>query len=107
LPLENVEWETLRNVKWGPLINKTYDDIIESVGYFTNSATRVLKSKLQKMCGRDADLKEIYGIITTSVAQRSSNRSYYLEPRFKTNCKENELLYLASAGCETVSFNSI
>jgi len=32
-------------VKWGPLINETYDDIIESVGYFTASATRILKSK--------------------------------------------------------------
>jgi len=42
IPLENVEWETLQNVKWGPLINETYDDIIESVGYFTNSATRIL-----------------------------------------------------------------
>jgi len=43
------------------------------------------------MCGRDADLKKTYGIITTLVIQRSSNRFYYLEPRFKTNCKENEL----------------
>jgi len=45
MPLENVDWKTLQNVKWGPLINETYDDIIESVGYFTNSATRILKSK--------------------------------------------------------------
>jgi len=26
IPLENAEWETLQNVKWGPLINETYDD---------------------------------------------------------------------------------
>jgi len=36
------------------------------------------------MGGRDTDLKETYGIITTSVTQRSSNRSY-LESRFKIN----------------------
>jgi len=45
IPLENVELETLQNVKWGLLINETYNDIIESVGYFTNSAMRILKSK--------------------------------------------------------------
>jgi len=45
VPLENEEWKTLQNVKWGPLINETYDDIIDSVGYFTDSATRELKSK--------------------------------------------------------------
>jgi len=35
IPLENEEWETLQNMKWGPLINKTYDDIIDLVDYFT------------------------------------------------------------------------
>jgi len=44
IPLENEEWETLRNVKWGPLINETYDDIIYSVGELTDSATRELKN---------------------------------------------------------------
>jgi len=46
-----------------------------------------------KIFGRDmegTDLKEAYGIIIISVTQRSSNRFYYLEPRFKT--KQNELL---------------
>jgi len=45
VPLENEEWETLQNVKWGPLIYETYDDIIDSVGYFTDSAMRELRSK--------------------------------------------------------------
>jgi len=53
----------------------------------------------------DFYLKENYGTITTSVAQWKANRFYYLEPRFKTNCKENELLRPDSTGCETVSFN--
>jgi len=48
--------------------------------------------KLLKVYERDADLKEAYGIIITSVTQGCLIRSYYLEPRFKTNCKENELL---------------
>jgi len=39
-------------VKWGPLINETYDDIIDSVGYFTDSATHELKSKTPEE-GRD------------------------------------------------------
>jgi len=43
---------------------------------------------IPKIFGRDT---EAYGIIIyTSVTQRSSNRFYYLESRFKT--KENELL---------------
>jgi len=46
LPLENVEWEALQNVIWGPLIKETYDHIIESVDYFTKSATCILKSKI-------------------------------------------------------------
>jgi len=37
VPLENEEWETLQNVKWGPLINETYDDIIDSIGYLVTS----------------------------------------------------------------------
>jgi len=30
-------------VKWGPLIKEAYDDIIDSVGDLTDSATRELK----------------------------------------------------------------
>jgi len=89
VPLENEEWEILQNMKWGPLINETYDNIIDSVGYFTDSATRELKSKTSEDIWEGRRLKRD-GIIITSVTQRSSNRFYYLEPRFKT--KENELL---------------
>jgi len=52
------------------------------------------KAKLQKMYGRNTDLKEIYGIITTSVTQRCSNRSYYLESRFKTNMYQDMNYYV-------------
>jgi len=52
-----MEWETLQNVKWEPLINETYDDIIESVGYFTNSATRILKSKTPEDVWKECKLK--------------------------------------------------
>jgi len=31
MPLENVEWEALQNVKRRALINETYNDIIELV----------------------------------------------------------------------------
>jgi len=47
MSLENMKWEASQNVKWGALINETLDDIIDSVGYFTNS-TRILKSKTSK-----------------------------------------------------------
>jgi len=70
----------------------TYDNIIDAVGDFTVSAKHILKSELPKICGRDGKLKEAYGIIITSVTQGCSIGSYYLEPRLKTNCKENELL---------------
>jgi len=50
IPLENVEWETLQNIKWEPLINETYD-IIESVEYFTNSATRIEKQNSRRCVG--------------------------------------------------------
>jgi len=43
VPLENEEYETLENVKWGPLIKEAYDDIIDSVGDLTDSATHELK----------------------------------------------------------------
>jgi len=44
--------------------------------------------------GRDGkELKEA-GIFITSVTQRSSNRSYYLELRLKTNCKEKMNYYI-------------
>jgi len=45
MPLKKVEWEALQNVKWGALINEIYDDIINSVDYFIDSTTRILKSK--------------------------------------------------------------
>jgi len=45
MPLENVEWEALQDIKWETLINETYDDIIDSVNYFTDYATHILKSK--------------------------------------------------------------
>jgi len=32
-------------VKWEALINETYDDIIDTVDYFTDSALRILQSK--------------------------------------------------------------
>jgi len=41
-------------------INETYDGIIDSVGYFTDSATRELKSKTPEDVWRDADLKKTY-----------------------------------------------
>jgi len=66
------------------------------------------ETKLSKICGRDEKLKEAYGIIITQVTQRSPNRSYYLEPRLKTNCKENELLRSDSTKWSIwISFNSI
>jgi len=86
--VENEEWETLQNVKWGPLINETYDDIIYSIGDLTDSATRELKGKTSEDMWEGRRLKETYGIITTSITQRSSNRFYYLEPRLKTNYKK-------------------
>jgi len=43
MPLENKEWEALQNMKWGALINETYDDT-DSVGYFTNFTTRILQN---------------------------------------------------------------
>jgi len=65
IPLENEEWETLQNVKWGPLINETYD-IIESISYFTASATRILKSKtpedVWEGCKLKRDVWEYYYI---------------------------------------------
>jgi len=45
VPLEDKEWKKLKNMNWGALIRETYGDIINSVGYFTNSATCILKSK--------------------------------------------------------------
>jgi len=44
VPLED-ECEKLKNKKLGTLILKTYVNIIYSVGEFTHSATRELKSK--------------------------------------------------------------
>jgi len=44
VPLED-EWEKLKNKKLGALILETYDNIIDAVGGFTDSATRILKSK--------------------------------------------------------------
>jgi len=44
VPLED-EWEKLKNKKLGTLILETYVNIIDSVGEFTHSATRELKSK--------------------------------------------------------------
>jgi len=44
VPLEDEEWEKLKNMKLGALIRETYDDIIILVDYFTASATRILKS---------------------------------------------------------------
>jgi len=40
------EWEKLKEIRnWGALILETYDNIIDSVGWFTDSATRILKNK--------------------------------------------------------------
>jgi len=44
VPLEDDEWEKLKNEKLGALIRETYN-IIDSVGDFTDSATCILKSK--------------------------------------------------------------
>jgi len=35
VPLEDKEWEKLKNMKWGTLIRKTYGDIIILIGDFT------------------------------------------------------------------------
>jgi len=40
------EWEKLKEIRnWGALIRETYGNIIRSVGWFTDSAQRILKSK--------------------------------------------------------------
>jgi len=43
--LEDEEWETLENVKWGPLIRETYGDVMDEVGKFTHSAALEMKNK--------------------------------------------------------------
>jgi len=45
VPVEDTKWEKLKNMKWGTLIQETYDDIIISVGDFTEYARRILLSK--------------------------------------------------------------
>jgi len=45
VPLEDEEWEKLKNMKLGALIRETYGDIIILVSDFTALATRILKSK--------------------------------------------------------------
>jgi len=45
VPLEDEEWEKLKNKKLGELIRVTYWKIIISIDDFTASATRILKSK--------------------------------------------------------------
>jgi len=45
VPLENKEWEKLKNMKWGTLIRETYGNIIISLGDFTEYARRILLSK--------------------------------------------------------------
>jgi len=39
----------LKNIKWGALIKETYDDIIDSIGWFTHGS--YCKAKLPKICG--------------------------------------------------------
>jgi len=44
--LEDDGWEKLKEIRnWGALILETYNNIIVAVGWFTDSATRILKSK--------------------------------------------------------------
>jgi len=44
VPLE--EWEKLKEIRnWGALILEPYGSIIDSVGWFTSSTARILKSK--------------------------------------------------------------
>jgi len=78
-------------MKWGTLIRKTYGDIIISVSDFTKYAQRILLSKTTEDMWEKCKFKRDVKDITTSFAQKSLNRSYYLESCFKTNCKKNEL----------------
>jgi len=51
-PLEDKEWEKFKKKELGALIRMTYWDIIISVDKFTDSATRILKSKtIEDMVG--------------------------------------------------------
>jgi len=44
VPLEDEEWEKLREKRLGPLIGRYYWDIFDSVGVFSDSAARILKN---------------------------------------------------------------
>jgi len=47
--LEDEKWEKFKKKKLGALINETYWGIIFSIDEFTDSATRILKSKTSDM----------------------------------------------------------
>jgi len=88
MPLEDEEWENLKNMKLGALIRETYDDIIISVGDFTASATRILKSKITEDmwegCRFKRDVWDYYYYVSYS-----EEFEPLILSRLKTNCKEN------------------
>jgi len=72
-------------------ISLAYATIIRAVSEFTDSAMRELKSKTTEDMWEGRRLKRgIWDHYYVSYSRRRD--SYYVEPRLKTNCKENELL---------------
>jgi len=76
----------------GALIRQAYGNIINTVGEFTDSATRELKSKTIEDMWEGCRLKRgVWNYYYVSYSRVFEGCSY-LESRLKTNCKENELL---------------
>jgi len=107
MPLENVKWKALQNVKGGALINEIYDNIIDSVGFFTDSATRILKSKTPEDVWEGykfkRDILDYYYVSYSEefepfILSRAAFEDKYI-PRYE--------LRPDSTRCKTVSFNSI
>jgi len=89
------EWEKLKEIRnWGALIRETYSGIMWGVAGFIDSATYKLQTDRTTNGMWDVRIygskikRSVWNNYYISYSRRSSNRSYYLEPRLKTNCKE-------------------
>jgi len=88
------EWEKLKEIRnWGAIL-ETYDNIIDSVGWFIDSATRIEKQNYRRHVEWMENWKRRMEDLLRQLLGGTSNRSYYLEPRLKTNYKEKMNYYV-------------
>jgi len=70
VPLEDKEWKKIKNMNWRALIRETYGDIIGLIRYFTNSTTRILKSKTTEDMWKELLFKKEIPLLHQSLSGR-------------------------------------